>query len=222
MPVRVYLSTGVIGLIAVVILIAVVQHYAPRPAPPDVRITFVEGSDAHQMSSKVAQSLPGITAAEFYTLASQHEGYLFPDTYLFPPYATSSEVIGVLLRTFDNKLRPLIPAIAQSRHTIADVVIMASILEREAQTTADRKIIAGILWRRLAIGMPLQVDAAPETYEHKGLPPRPICNPGLNAIEAVLKPTPTNYLYYLTGKDGLMHYAVTFESHKANRAKYLD
>ena len=121
---------------------------------------------------------------------------------------------------------------------------MASLVEKEARTDANRRIVAGVLWNRLALGMPLQVDAvfgyifdrdtySPSfedlkvdspynTYTHKGLPPGPISNPGLESIYAALYPTKTNYLYYLTGRDTLMHYAKTYAEHQANRRKYLD
>lgn len=125
---------------------------------------------------------------------------------------------------------------------ISDVIIMASILEGEA-LPKDRQVVAGILWKRLSIGMPLQVDAtfryingkgtydltaddlkidSPyNTYIHKGLPPGPISNPGIDAISASLNPIPTKYLYYLTEKDGTIHYAKTFTEHIANKNKYL-
>jgi UPF0755 protein len=120
---------------------------------------------------------------------------------------------------------------------------MASLLEREANTAKDRRIVAGILWERLKIGMPLQVDAvfsyilekdayAPlfedlkiespyNTYLYRGLTPTPIGNPGIDAILAAAEPTKTKYLYYLTGKDGHMYYATTFAGHQSNREKYL-
>ncbi|MBP9816793.1 MAG: endolytic transglycosylase MltG, partial [Candidatus Pacebacteria bacterium] len=104
--------------------------------------------------------------------------------------------------------------------------------------------VSGILWNRIELGMPLQVDAvfgyiqdtqtySPSfddleiespynTYRNKGLPPGPIANPGVNSILAAVTPTKTEYLYYLTGRDGKMYYAETFEAHKANRARYLD
>ena len=120
---------------------------------------------------------------------------------------------------------------------------MASLVEKEARTIASRRLVAGILWNRLELGMPLQVDAVfgyifnRETYSpsfadlttespynlylHKGLPPGPINNPGLDALGATLNPTKTDYLYYLTGTDNLMHYATTYAGHLANQRKYL-
>lgn len=98
---------------------------------------------------------------------------------------------------------------------------MASILEREAKGDQDREQISGILWKRLSIGMALQVDAAPETYKERGLPDSPIGNPGLESIYASLYPKTTPYLYYLHDKQGMIHYARSFAEHKANIAKYL-
>ena len=133
--------------------------------------------------------------------------------------------------------------IAASGHSFSDIIIMASLIEREARRSEDRRMVAGVLWNRIKKGMPLQVDAvfgyiygrttySPSfddlkidspynTYKYAGLPAGPICNPGLDAIEAALHPAETKYLYYLTGRDGLMRYATTYALHKANIAKYL-
>jgi len=147
---------------------------------------------------------------------------------------------------FDTNTAPLEPAIEsfeQSQHvTQSDIITMASILEGEAKTTADREIVAGILWKRLTLGMPLQVDStfmyingkntyqlsaadlkidSPyNTYIYTGLPPTPIDNPGLDSITSAITPTTTNYLYFFSGRDGTMHYAVTYADHLKNIAKY--
>jgi len=102
-----------------------------------------------------------------------------------------------------------------------DVIVLASILEGEAKTKEDMQKVSGILLKRLSIGMALQVDVAKETYKTIGLPTQPINNPGLVSLYAVLNPINTPYLYYVTGKDGTMHYAKTFTEHKANIKKYL-
>ena len=102
-----------------------------------------------------------------------------------------------------------------------DVLTLASILEGEAKTKEDMEIISGILLARFSIGMPLQVDVDMDTYKVKGLPFMPLNNPGLVAINAALHPISSEYLYYLTGKDGKMYYSKTFEEHKRNIKKYL-
>lgn len=210
---------------------------------PDVRITFREGEDAREMGQEVAEAFPDITASDFLAAAGPYEGYLFPDTYKFSPDATADDIVAALRSNFDDKIAGMSGSISASGHSLADIVTMASIVEKEARTDADKHIVAGILWNRISKGMPLQVDAvfgyingrgifAPKlsdltidspynTYKHKGLPPGPITNPGLYSLEAAAMPTKTDYLYYLTGKDGLMHYATTFTGHTANINKYM-
>ena len=144
---------------------------------------------------------------------------------------------------FNKKMEPWKGAIENSGHSLRDIIIMASILEREATTEKDKTMVAGILWKRISLGMPLQVDAtfmyllgkksseltvsdlkmksAYNTYQNKGLPAGPIANPGIVAIRAAIIPTESPYLYYLSDNNDEMHYAKTFEEHKANKAKYL-
>jgi UPF0755 protein len=188
---------------------------------PPVRITFIEGVTMAEAAAEVASAFPNLSADGFASVAAPEAGYLFPDTYLFQPSDDASTIVARMRANFDKKVAPLLGAVNTSGHSLADIVAMASIIEKEAATDTDRHIISGILWHRLAIGMPLQVDAARETYSHPGLPEVPICNPGLDAIEAALEPTKTAYLYYLTGRDGLMHYATTYAGHQANLQKYL-
>ncbi|MDO8407963.1 MAG: endolytic transglycosylase MltG [bacterium] len=210
---------------------------------PSTRITFVEGTTVREMAAKIADALPEISADDFISAAQPYEGYLFPDTYSFPPSASAESVVTKLRDTFDTKTAPLSADIALSGHSLSDIIVMASIVEREAKRSEDRRMIAGILWHRIALAMPLQVDAvfgyiygrttySPSiadlkidspynTYKYAGLPAGPICNPGLSAIEATLHPAETKYLYYLTGHDGLMHYATTYAGHKANVKAYL-
>jgi len=102
---------------------------------------------------------------------------------------------------------------------------MASLIEREGKGEirgqTDRVFISGILWKRLSMNMPLQVDAAPSTYKSRGLPEAPIANPGLESIKAALYPKSSPYLYYLHDKNGLIHYAKSFSEHRQNILKYL-
>jgi len=189
---------------------------------PPVRITFPEGMAVRDMAAQVAELFPEISANDFIKAGESYEGYLFPDTYTFPLITDAETIVTAMHTNFNTKTAVLSEDIRASGHSLSDIVIMASLIEKEARTDIDRHIVAGILWSRLAIDMPLQVDAARDTYVHIGLPLGPICNPGLESLEAVLHPTKTNYLYYLTGRDGLMHYATTFTGHQANRKKYLD
>ena len=137
---------------------------------------------------------------------------MFPDTYEFYGHAGPEEVV---LKMKENFLKKVGPEVTR------DVIIMASLLEEEAAKTEDRKIISGILWKRLEAGMALQVDAEPDTYDYLGFPPGPISNPGLDAIEAALNPKLSPFWYYLSDKEGNIHYARDFEEHKTNRLKYL-
>lgn len=210
---------------------------------PEKRITFPEGLTTLDMAHRVAAAFPAIPISDFISEAGPYEGYLFPDTYTFQPSATAASVVARMQETFLQKTEHLASDIAASGRSLSDIIIMASIIEREARREGDRRMISGILWNRIEKGMPLQVDAvfgyiysrqtySPSyadlgvdspynTYLHKGLPPGPICNPGLSAIDAALHPTKTNYLFYLTGRDGLMYYATTYKGHKANLNAHL-
>ena len=211
---------------------------------PPVRITFIEGTTVREAAVHVASAMPDITADDFLAAAEGKEGYLFPDTYFFQPSDDAASIVAAMRANFDTKIAPIVPAIGASGHSLADIVTMASIVEKEARTSADRRMVAGILWNRIKLGMPLQVDAvfgyifdratySPSpadlkvaspynTYLHAGLPPGPIDNPGLDSLQAAAQPTKTSYLYYLTGRDGLMHYATTYAGHQANLRKYLN
>lgn len=210
---------------------------------PPIRATFPEGVTVRDVAAKVTEVFPTISTQDFIAAGKSEEGYLFPDTYLFPLDATADSIVKTMRANFDTKLAPLTSDIKASGHSIADIITMASLIEKEARTDLNRRLVAGVLWNRLSLGMPLQVDAvfgyiynrdtySPSyadlkvdspynTYLHTGLPPGPICNPGLEAIDAVLHPTKTGYLYYLTDKNGVMHYATTYAAHMANQQKYL-
>lgn len=195
--------------------------YPPAP-PPAVHITFVEGETISQMAEQVSNAFPNISAEAFTTAAEQYDGYLFPDTYFFAPDADTATILAKMHSNFDIKITPLLPDISAAGHSLADIVTMASLIEGEASSTVDRGMVSGILWNRLAKNMPLQVDVARETYTHRGLPAEPINNPSLDSLTAAVHLTSTKYLYYLTGKDGIMHYATTYAGHQANLKKYLE
>jgi UPF0755 protein len=208
-----------------------------------VKVTIPEGSNSKDIAWLVLKNIPKFDAPAFQAQAEEHEGYLFPDTYFFYENVTPEEVISALKENFEKKMATIQPEIASSSIPLKELIIMASIVEREGISEEDRKIIAGILWKRLKAGMPLQVDATLHyllrkssaeltlddlkikspynTYTNAGLPPGPISNPGLEAIKDTLNSVKTPYWYYLTGKDGKMYYAADLPGHVINKNKYL-
>lgn len=223
----------------------------------DVWITFPEGRRVEEMAQIIENSLKtqgndeySFDKNEFIKTAK--EGHMFPDTYLIAKDATAKDIVERLENTFDQKVdkKTLLSGI-KNNLTQDQVIVLASIVEREAKTNEERPIIAGILINRLKIGMPLQDDPTVRyaigydsssnswwnppvnqddiantksfynTYLHTGLPPAPICNPGIDSIEAAANPTETDYMYFLEGSDGKIHYAKTGEEHQQNVQKYL-
>ena len=195
-----------------------------------VKVTVAEGLTVKKIAELLGD-FENFDKEEFLEKTVNMEGYLFPDTYLFLPFAETEQIIGTMTDNFKKK----------AGDVGKDIVIMASLIEKEVPDIGDRKIVSGILWKRLKLGMALQVDAvfpyitgkqkvlsddlkidSPyNTYLHKGLPPGPISNPGLDAVEAAKNPQETSYLYYLSGKDGKTHFAKTFAEHLKNKEKYL-
>ena len=172
------------------------------------------------------------------------EGYLFPDTYLIAKSSNCEEVIKLFLKNFSKKLTPqLQKEILRQHKTIFEVITMASLLEKEAKTKQDKALIAGILWKRLKYGIPLQVDATIHyvtgkksiqislketkfnspynTYRHLGLPLGPICNPGMESILAAIYPQPSNFWYYLSTPQGKIIFSKTLREHNIKKVKYL-
>lgn len=208
-----------------------------------VVVTFAEGFTVRDIANRVEATFPDISAEEFRKKADGLEGYLFPNTYSFPPNVSAQTIIETMYREFEKQIESLENEIEFDR-PLSDVVIMASILEREARQFETKQMVSGILWERIAIGMALQVDAVfgyifdrdtfhpsledleidskYNTYKYRGLPPGPISNPGIDSLRAAVDPLESEYLFYLTGNDGVMYYAQTFDGHRQNRAKYLD
>jgi UPF0755 protein len=186
-----------------------------------VSVTIPEGFDVNQIADAATPKLPSFNKAQFLLQTKDLEGYLFPDTYFFSSNANEKDVIKSMNGNFEKKIIPILPEIISSGKTEKEIIIMASIIEREAKGDADRGIISGILWNRIKIGMPLEVDSVPDTYKVRGLPASPIDNPGLKAIEAAINPQNSSYFYYLHDKDGNIHYATTFTEHQVNIKKYL-
>jgi len=211
---------------------------------PKIKVTFFEGMTVKDMGALLKKAIPNFDLSTFIALATPYEGYLFPDTYFFYESTSPQDVIEQLRGTFNEKIKlEILPAQA-SGHSLGDILKMASIVEREATSTADRKMVAGVLWNRIVISMPLQVDppfyyllgkdsseltlsdlaidSPYNLYKHTGLPPTPIDNPGLDAIEATISPTKSKYLFYLSDKYGNMHYSEDLNGHATNKRKYIN
>lgn len=186
-----------------------------------IKVTIPEGFNVSEISKAFALKLPNFDASNFILEATKKEGYLFPDTYFFLTTDTEVGVIKSMSDNFEKKILPIRPEIISSGKSEKDIIIMASLIEKESKGDIDREFISGILWKRITIGMPLQVDADMNTYKTKGLPKNPISNPGLKAIEAAIYPKASNYLYYLHDKDSNIHYASTFAEHVLNKQRYL-
>ena len=196
------------------------------------------------------QELPEFNSEEFIKLSQGQEGYLYPDTYLIPKLSTASAIYSLLTNTFEKKVTQGLSAeISTSPKPFLEILVMASILEREAKGYEQMRQVAGVLWHRIDIGMPLQADAtlqyvkgynktedswwvtplsedkqlksAFNTYQNPGLPPAPIANPGIDSIKAALNPIPTTYNFYIHDRQGILHFATTLEEHNQNVQKYL-
>jgi UPF0755 protein len=166
------------------------------------------------------------------------EGYLFPDTYFFPPGTTARAAVLSMVREFEQRWRPewsaRLDTLAVSRH---DVITLASIVEREAKRPEERPVIAAVYWNRLRKGMLLQADptvqyALPQyqtrlltrhlavkspynTYRYAGLPPGPIASPGVASVRATLYPAAVPFLYFVAHPDGHHEFRVKLEEHRA-------
>lgn len=208
-----------------------------------IKVTIPEGTPSFNIVKLFNKEFYNFDHEKFLKLAEEKEGYLFPDTYLFYPDVSPEEVIEMMNDTFNQKIRGLAEEIKSSGKSLSDIIIMASIIEHEARKKEDRELISGILWKRLSINMALQVDApfayvsdkstydltaedlkqnSPyNTYNRTGLPPGPIGNPGLEAIESSISPKLSPYLYYLSDRAGNVYYAKDFEEHKRNKMLYI-
>lgn len=172
------------------------------------------------------------------------DGFLFPDTYQFSVSQTVGEIAEIMLENFDKKFTlDLREEIEKQGKTVFDIVIMASLLEKEVRSYEERQIVSGILWKRIEAGMPLQVDATIayllgkkttsisieetkidslyNTYKYKGLPAGPICNPGISAIKAAVYPEDSDFWFYLSTPEGETIFSKTYEEHLAAKYKYL-
>jgi len=221
--------------------------------------TTIEGIDAKLVSLGVIEpgefiqatkdfddyaKYPFLDKQKMKSLPHPLEGYLFPDTYYIDlSHYDNQDMIGLMLKDFQKRLPDNAQELAtKDNPSLYDVVTMASMVEKEVRTDADRPIVAGILWKRLynhwQLGadatllylkndntinsQDLEQDSPYNTRKNHGLPPGPICNPGLKAIDAALNPKASPYFYYLTDPtSGEVIYAKTNDEQNANKEKYL-
>lgn len=214
----------------------------PKKEPDDVAITIPEGYTVAQMG-EVFEKFGLFSKNEFVKIAQSEEGYLFPDTYRFFKKTIPEKVLEKMKKNFEEKVAEFKPEIERQKKSLQDIIIMASIIEKEIHDTEDRGLVSGILWKRIKEGMGLQVDAALtyilkktsaeltvddlkidspyNTYKYRGLPGGPISNPGKSAIFAAVFPVGSKYLFYLSDSEGITRYAKNFDEHKDNKLRYL-
>lgn len=194
---------------------------------------------------------PSITPKDFINKAKNKEGYVFPDSYLIPEYFTVDQILDLINKNFSQKIIEAQKNKTNLQFSDQEIIILASLLEREGKSLESKQMIAGILLNRLELGMPLQLDATVQfardsrlpkpktywlpidknsistidspfnTYKYSELPPSPICNPGYNSMFAAYHPINSDYIFYITGTDGQMYYAKTLIEHNQNIQKYL-
>jgi UPF0755 protein len=174
------------------------------------------------------------------------EGKYFPDIYLVSKDISGQDFKKLMFDRFDAKTKNIKTKISKGKINMDTALTIASIIQREAAGKKDMNLISGIIWNRLFNGMSLQMDATVQyakgseengwwpkvtgkdisiespynTYQIKGLPPSPISNPGIAAIDAALSPQKTNCMFYIH-KSGQIYCSKTYEDHKKNIAKYL-
>lgn len=217
----------------------------------DVWITIPEGWRVEEIAASLAeQELPLFDEEEFLSFARSDEGKLFPDSYLVPKEFTAQQVYFLLINTFETKVvEGLSQEIENAPLPLDEALVLASIIERESRGAEEMRQVAGILYNRLDIGMALQTDATLQyiegynttqqswwsppsvatkqvdspynTYLYPDLPPRPIANPGIDAISAVLNPAQNEYIFYIHDRQGRIHYATTLDEHNQNINRYL-
>lgn len=224
--------------ILIALLFAVFYGSAVLKSQAEVKlVTIPEGLTAVEVSEILKREGIFVNGE---ILPQELDGYLFPDTYEFYSPASLGFVVKKISDNFTKKVIPNIPEL----HRLREILTVASMVEEETNNSTDRRLVAGIIWKRLASNMFLQVDAticyvkprpcfpvtkadlsidSPyNTYLYKGLPEGPVSNPGLDSILASLNPSASKYWYYLADpKSGRTIFANTLEEHNKNISKYL-
>jgi len=220
-------------------------------ANPFVRyVKITEGTRKEEVAERVGTALGWTDAqkAEFETDVTSAEGKLYPETYLVAGSTDPNTMKDRLLQRFDSKVASQIKEISRGKITNLDTALkVASLIQREAAGKSDMNLISGIIWNRIFKGMDLDIDATLQyakgntdigwwpkvtpadksiqspynTYLNKGLPPTPISNPGIAAIQAAFNPESTKCIFYFHDKNRNIHCSVTYQEHVAKIKKYL-
>ncbi|TGK12052.1 endolytic transglycosylase MltG [Leptospira fletcheri] len=181
---------------------------------------------------------------EFKIPAANAEGYLFPETYSVPVNYPADKIVRMMIKRFFAKLDKIPKAKELNPNKLHEIVVLASVVEREAKKKEERPLMAGVFLNRLKKDIPLESCATIQylfdkphprifekdlkivspynTYLNKGYPPGPISNPGLPALEAALMPTETDYLFFLLKPDGYHYFSKNFKEHAEAKKKYID
>lgn len=209
----------------------------------DIEITIPEGFTLKKIDARLAKA--GLIESGELLMYPRLEGYLFPDTYKFDVRGELRDVVYKMRENFDKKLdENLRNEIKKHGKTVEEIIIMASLIEKEVRTEQDRRIVSGIFWNRINNKYPLQscatiayilgedkwrystedtkIDSPYNTYKNVGLPKGPICNPGLSAIRAAINPQENNYNFFLSKPNGETVFSKTLDEHNLNKAKYLN
>ncbi len=209
-----------------------------------VAVRVVEGSTVADIAELLDAKILRFDKETFLNIASKHEGYLYPDTYYFLPNAPEGQIVDAMRDNFYKHYEEVAEAAAKTGYSLHEIVTLASILELEASKYEDRRKIAGVMYNRLEINMPLQVDVSfvyimdkgtfditredlkhdspYNTYVHKGLPPGPIGAPSTAALRAAVDPVPSSWLFYLADSSGTTHYSDTYKQHLVKKRRYID
>ena len=234
----------------------VVAQLVAGPGPDVYRLTVIEGLRITEILDRLAESTPhefedfekalleGEVSTSLRELPEEPsltdwEGLLFPDTYEFARSASAASILQRMATTMEQKANSVDwSSLEALGFTQYDGLIVASLIEAEAKVDPDRPLIASVIYNRLALGMPLEIDVTVlyaletrdislfdksvdspyNTYQVVGLPPTPIASPGLASLQAAAAPAETSFLYYVVSAagDGSHAFAETLEEHNAN------
>lgn len=212
-----------------------------------VKVTIPEGSNIYDIGNILEKTHLIKDKNEFIEYAKKNnlEGFLFPDTYYFPYNISIEGICMKMWKNFKNIFEQIYDEEINEKNweNVKKIVTIASIIEKESGLSSEKRIIAGIIYKRLKKNMPLascstveyalgyrkkrltssdlKIKSPYNTYIHKGLPPTPICNPGKDSLIAALNPIETDYMFFLSKGDGTNHFSKTYSEHLSAIREYL-